>query len=307
VLVAWQIHAILVLGLFAIGTVVGSFLNVCIYRIPWEKSVIWPASHCLKCWHAIAPQDNIPVVSWVALRGECRHCGARISIRYPLIEGLVGLLFASIYVVDVIYGARIPWGPLPAWIPLRLTYHLVLVALMVAATFIDYDLQIIPDEITVTGMIIGIGLGALIPQIRPEPSTTLTLWAGFRVGMVGLLVGGGLVMVFRVVGRLLFRKEAMGFGDVTLLAMIGAFLGWQAAVLTFFIAPFFGLIHALWKSAVWVAKLLSRQPTTAADREMAFGPYLSMAALALLLSWTWLWLGWAKNYFDLLRMVFFPG
>jgi leader peptidase (prepilin peptidase)/N-methyltransferase len=307
VLVPWQIHAILVLGLYAIGTVVGSFLNVCIYRIPWEKSVIWPASHCPKCWHAIAPQDNIPVVSWLALRGECRQCGARISVRYPLIEGLVGLLFASVYVVDVVYGASIPWGPLPASIPLRLTYHLVLVALMVAATFIDYDLQIIPDEITVTGMIVGVGLGALIPEIRPEPSTAHTLRGGFLIGMEGLLVGGGLVLFFRVAGTLVFRKEAMGIGDITLLAMIGAFLGWQAAVLTFFLAPFFGLIHALWKSAVWVAKLLSRQPTTAADREMAFGPYLSMAALALLLSWNWLWPGWAKNDFDLLRMVFFPG
>ena len=95
----WQIHAIMILGLFSIGTVVGSFLNVCIYRIPWEKSVIWPGSHCPRCLNPIAAQDNIPVVSWIALRGECRQCGLPISPRYPLIEFLLGLLFVAVYVV----------------------------------------------------------------------------------------------------------------------------------------------------------------------------------------------------------------
>ena len=110
-MLTWQVHAILIVGLFAIGTVVGSFLNVCIYRIPWQKSVIWPASHCPHCLSAIAPQDNIPVVSWLALRGECRNCGLPISARYPLIEALVGLLFAGVYVSTVVYGAGDPLGP----------------------------------------------------------------------------------------------------------------------------------------------------------------------------------------------------
>src|SRR3954447_25054685 len=98
---------VLGIGVFIVGTVVGSFLNVCIYRIPWQKSVIWPSSRCPRCLSAIAPQDNIPVVSWVALRGECRSCGLPISARYPLIELLVGLLFASVYVSIVIYGKEI--------------------------------------------------------------------------------------------------------------------------------------------------------------------------------------------------------
>jgi leader peptidase (prepilin peptidase) / N-methyltransferase len=304
VLVNWQVHAILILGLFAIGTVVGSFLNVCIYRIPWQKSVIWPASHCPRCYSGIAAQDNIPIVSWVALRGECRHCGSSISLRYPLIEILVGLLFAGVYVSDVVYGRPIPWGGLPNSVSIGLAYHLSFVALLVAATFIDYDLTIIPDQITVTGMILGIGLGALFPDIRPDPSRATTLWAGAKVGVIGLLVGGGLTQSVRLIGSLALRREAMGFGDVTLMAMIGAFLGWQAAVLTFFIAPFFGLTHALWKLILYIGKRLSGRKATSADREIPFGPYLSMAALALLLSWPWFWPGWAKARFDLLGMLF---
>jgi leader peptidase (prepilin peptidase) / N-methyltransferase len=303
-MLAWQVHAIMILGLFAVGTIVGSFLNVCIYRIPWQKSVIWPASHCPRCVHPIAPQDNIPVVSWIALRGECRTCGVGISVRYPLVEALVGLLFAGVYVADVVYGAKIPWGPLPAWIPLRVFYHLVLVALLVTATFIDYDLTIIPDQVTVTGMIIGVGLGALVPDIRPAPALAASHWAGLMVGLTGLIVGGGLTQIVRLVGSLALRREAMGFGDVTLTAMIGAFLGWQAAVLTFFIAPFFGLGHAIGKLVLYIAKRLRGRPSSSADREIAFGPYLSMAALALLLSWVWFWPNWAQPRFDIFHAIF---
>jgi leader peptidase (prepilin peptidase) / N-methyltransferase len=301
---AWQVNATFILGLLAIGAVVGSFLNVCIYRIPWQKSVIWPGSHCPKCSRPIAPEDNVPVLSWLALRGECRRCGGGIAVRYPLVEALVALLFAAVYFADVMHGLEIGWGPLPAWIPLRVAYHLVLVALLVAATFIDYDLTIIPDEVTVTGMIVGIGLGTLVPAVRPDPVHAATMWDGFKVGMTGLLVGGGLTQLVRFTGSAALRREAMGFGDVTLMAMIGSFLGWQAAVLTFFIAPFFGLGHALAKTVVYVGKRLSGKPSSSADREIPFGPYLSMAALALLLTWFWFWPNWAKPRFALLSMLF---
>lgn len=303
-MLTWHAQAILIVGLFAIGAVVGSFLNVCIYRIPWQKSVIWPASHCPRCLSAIAPQDNIPVVSWIALRGECRNCGLPISPRYPLIEALVGLLFAGVYVSTVLFGTEIPWGVLPPTIPIGLTYDLSLVALLVAATFIDYDLTVIPDQITVPGMVIGVGVGTLYPMIRPEPGFATAHWDGFRVGMIGLLVGGGITQTVRVLGTLALRREAMGFGDVTLMAMIGAYMGWQVAVLTFFIAPFFGLAQALWKLGVYVGKRLAGRKATSADREIPFGPYLSMAALLMLLSWPWFWPGWAKNYFNILHMIF---
>jgi leader peptidase (prepilin peptidase)/N-methyltransferase len=306
VIPSWQIHLFFTLGLFAIGTVVGSFLNVCIYRIPWQKSVLWPASHCPRCFSGISAQDNIPILSWVALRGECRNCGLPIAVRYPLIEGLVGALFAGVYLADVAFGPPVGLGALPLRVTVGLPYHLIFVALLVTATFIDYDLFIIPDQITVPGMLIGIGLATLAPEIRPAPSAATSPWQGFLVGLAGLLVGGGLTWFVRFVGSAALRREAMGFGDVTLMAMIGAFLGWQAAVLTFFLAPFFGLAHALERLISYVGKRLSGHAASSADREIPFGPYLSMAALVLLVTWPWVWPHWAAGTFKSIRMLFSP-
>ena len=303
-LTTWPILTVVGLGLFAIGTVVGSFLNVCIYRIPWQKSLVWPGSRCPKCWNEIAARDNVPILGWLALRGECRSCGAPISARYPLVEALVGILFAALFVTDIVYGQRTPWGEVSADVFPIWFYHATLVALLVAATFIDYDLTLIPDEITLTGMAVGLALGTLWPWARPEPMTMMTHWGGLAVGLAGLLVGGLLTWFVRLVGTLAVGREAMGFGDVTLMAMIGAYLGWRAAVLTFFLAPFFGLAHALWKLARYLGKRLSGAQSSAADREIPFGPYLSMAAVALLISWPWLWRIWAKGLFDSLYMVF---
>lgn len=288
-------HAMVGLWLFALGAVVGSFLNVCIYRIPWQKSLVWPGSHCPHCLHAITARDNIPVLSWLALRGECRQCGKPIAPRYALVEALVGLLFVATYLADVVYGpATYSRDLLPYY---RTAYHLALIVLLVVATFIDYDLQIIPDEVTVPGMVVGVLVGALVPGIRPEPLTATTFLDGLGVGLLGWAVGGGLTWAFRVVFSKALGREAMGFGDVTLMAMIGAFLGWHAAILTFFVAPFFGLAHAAWKLLRYLQKRLRGVQTSGADREMPFGPYLSMAAVALMLSWPWLWEGWAENFF----------
>lgn len=293
-------HAALAAWAFAIGAVVGSFLNVCIYRLPWQKSVVWPGSHCPKCLEPIAARDNIPILSWALLRGECRRCGLRIPARYALVEALVGLLFASAYVVDV---ASAP-GPFPAPGFATMAYHQVLFALLVTATFIDYDFQIIPDEVTVTGMALGLLLGALAPGVRPDPATASTAAGGLWVGLQGLIVGGGLAWGVRLVFGVILRREAMGFGDVTLLAMIGSFLGWRAAVLAFFLAPFFGLAHAGWKLARYLRKWIAGAARSSADRELAFGPYLSMAAVALVLAWPWLWRGWGAGFFATLSAVF---
>ena len=120
-------------GFFLIGTVVGSFLNVCIYRIPWQKSVIWPQSRCPRCLAAIAGFDNIPIVSWIALRGECRRCGLPISARYPIVEALTGLLFLGAYLVDVIAAPRGAWGQIPTAGLAAAAYHSLFLALLVAA------------------------------------------------------------------------------------------------------------------------------------------------------------------------------
>lgn len=298
------ILAILGLGTFLIGTVVGSFLNVCIYRIPWQKSVIWPSSRCPHCYSAIAARDNVPIFSWIALRGECRGCGAPISPRYPLVEALVGLLFVGAYLVDVVGGPRGPWAQVAPFQLVAVVYHACFLALLVAATFIDYDVMMIPDQITITGMVLGVALGTLWPGVRPVPATATTTLGGFWVGLVGLLVGAGLVLAVRALAGFVLRREAMGFGDVTLLGMIGAFLGWQAAVLTFFLAPFFGLAHAAWTMGLYWKKRWGGHQLSSSDREIPFGPYLSMAATSLLLLWHWLWPGWARGLFGTLYVVF---
>jgi len=300
-----EVHAILGLLVFATGTVVGSFLNVCIYRIPWQKSVIWPDSRCPRCLSAIAARHNVPILGWLSLGGKCRSCRLPISARYPLVEALVGVLFVAIYLADVAAVPRGLTGPEAAMLGLRAAYHMTLVALLVAATFIDFDLFVIPDEVTVTGMVLGLAAGTLTPWVRPDTGSGATSWEGFVVGMTGLLVGGGLVWGVRIAAGLALRREAMGFGDVTLLAMIGAFLGWQAAVLTFFLAPFFGLLPALAKLIGVTWKAIRGRKSSGADHELPFGPYLSMAALTLTLGWPWIWSGWAKNLFAAFPVVFY--
>jgi leader peptidase (prepilin peptidase)/N-methyltransferase len=237
-------------------------------------------------------------------------------VRYPLVETLVGLLFLGAFLVDVIAGPRVgPWRQIPAIQLVAAAYHAMFLALLVVATFIDYDFMVIPREITVIGSVIGIGLGTLWPQIRPEPADAATYWQGFWVGVWGLVVGAVLIRAVRKSAEIVLRlfrffgltqlEEGMGLGDIDLLAMIGAFMGWQAAVLTFFLGPFFGLAHAVWKLVrLLKKKWFDRGQLSIADHEMPFGPYLSMAAAILLLLWPWVWRGWAKRVFDTLFVIF---
>ena len=301
----WPTLVALGLGFFMIGTVVGSFLNVCIYRIPWQKSVIWPSSRCPRCLSGIAARDNIPILSWIALRGECRHCGSGISVRYPLVEALVGLLFMGAFFVDMFATPRGPWWVIPTFQLVVAAYHAVFLALLVVATFIDYDVLEIPDGITVTGMVVGLLMGTIWPGIRPAPSAASTHLQGFLVGFLGLVVGAGLTQFVRMTAGFVFRKEAMGLGDVTLMGMIGAFMGWRAAILTFFLAPFFGFVPAAWKLINNLKKKwLGGGQLSIADHEMPFGPYLSMAAAALLFAWPIVWSGWAAGLFRTFYVLF---
>jgi leader peptidase (prepilin peptidase)/N-methyltransferase len=229
-------------------------------------------------------------------------------MRYPLVEALVGLLFLGAYVSDVLYfaGPRGAWGQVPAIQLVSAAYHALFLALLVAATFIDYDLMIIPDQITVTGMIVGIGMGTIWPEVRPAPGSwpAITHLEGMWVGLEGLLVGAGLTQFVRKSAGFALRREAMGFGDVTLMGMIGAFLGWQAAVLTFFLAPFLGLTHAAWKLITYLGKRLSGSQLSSADREIPYGPYLSMAAASLLFVWRWIWPVADRHLFEPLYVIF---
>jgi len=300
----WELHAILGGLTFLLGTVVGSFLNVCIYRIPWEKSVIWPPSRCPQCLGGIAPRDNIPILGWLALGGACRNCRGRIAARYPLIELLAGLLFLGVYLLDIVPASRALIGTDPLAPILRAAYHLILVAFLVAATFIDYDLWVIPDAVTLPGMAIGLIFGGLVPGVYPDLPPAATGWEGLKLGLIGWAVGGGLIWGVRIVGGLVFRREAMGFGDVTLMAMIGAYLGWRAVFLTLFLGAILGLVHALGKLAILAGNRLAGRPTSGADHEMPFGPYLSMAALLLMFTWARYWSAWARGIVADLSDVF---
>jgi leader peptidase (prepilin peptidase)/N-methyltransferase len=304
VFVNWTILTILGGFFFLVGTVVGSFLNVCIYRIPWQKSVIWPSSRCPQCLTAIAGFDNIPVISWIALRGECRCCGLPISARYPIVEAFTGLLFLGAYLVDVIAAPPAPWGQIPATQIAAAVYHSLFLALLLTAALIDCDHWLIPDEITVFGMATGIGLAIVWPQVRLAPADASSHLGAFASGIVGLVVGGAVTFVIRQVFTFVFRREAMGLGDVTLMGMIGAYLGWQAAVLTFFLGAFLGLGHAVWKLVGNFRKWLIGSQLSSGDRELPYGPYLSMAAALLYFTWQWVWPICSRNLFLPLYVIF---
>ena len=240
------------LFVFAIGAMIGSFLNVCIYRMPREQSIVWPGSRCPHCEHPIAWYDNIPVVSFLALHAACRHCQQPIRWRYPLVELLTGLV--SIAVVRR-FGLT----------PIRLV-DLVFVYGLIVISFIDVEFQIIPDEISLGGLAFGLVVSGMFPALHATDSR----WLALGRSLVGAVVGAGLLYGIGVVGDFVFRKESMGMGDVKLLAMAGSLLGWKLVVLTFFLSPMIALIPGLivmfWKRS----------------HVIPYGPFLSLGLVVSL-------------------------
>ncbi len=232
---------------FVFGAMIGSFLNVCIWRIPEGKSIVFPSSHCPKCGEAIRPWDNIPILSWLVLRGRCRDCGDSISPRYPLVELLTALLSLAIFWL---------YGP-----SLQYLAGFFFAAVLVVITFIDFDHQIIPDVISLPGIPLFFLLGWLVMGVP------------FWECLLGILVGGGFLYLIAVGYELLTKREGMGGGDIKLLAMIGAFLGWKSL---FFVVFMSSILGALVGVAVIVLK--------GRDMKYAvpFGPFLSIAAVLYL-------------------------
>lgn len=237
----------MLLAAFVLGALVGSFLNVCIHRLPLGESVVFPASHCPHCQQPIAPYDNIPIVSYAVLRGRCRACGAGISARYPVVEALTGICAV------VAVGA------------LGLTPHALLafafLSALIVVTFVDLDYQIIPDAISLPG--IGVGFAAAL--ILGDPS-----WGA---SLAGILLGGGLLWGVAEGYHRLTGREGMGGGDIKLLAMIGAFLGWQAVPVTLMIASLAGTVVG-----VGLMVVQRRDSRTA----IPFGPFLAIGATCAL-------------------------
>ncbi len=314
-----------IIGLFVFifGGMIGSFLNVCIVRLPKEKSIVFPNSHCVHCQKPIVWHDNIPLFSWILLGGKCRSCKAKISFRYFIVELLTALVFFGFYQ---------RFGLVPVLGP-----YLVMVSCFIVATFVDFAERIIPDEVSIGGMFAGIALSIIVPALHPM-TVEDSMLAGFGAGLIvliclglmavypifcrhlmdpnddpsadrslkllvtaslllicvinlsvshmphvllpymlsfssalsGYIIGGGVIYMLGLLGDIVFKKESMGGGDIKLMAMVGAFLGWKLALLAFFIAPFFGAIFGI------IEKIRTK------DSAFAYGPFLVMASLVSL-------------------------
>ena len=225
--------------IFLFGAAIGSFSNVCIYRLPKKLSIISPPSQCPNCGKSISPFDNIPIISFILLRGRCRYCQSPISWRYPIVELITGLIFLSLYL-----NFRIS--------PQFFIYALLCTSLIIIA-FIDLEHKIIPDVITLPGIIIGLTLSLTIPHI--------TLINSIK----GLLIGGGLFYAIAIISR-----GGMGGGDIKLIAMVGSFLGWKNVLLTIFLGSLFGSIVGI---VLIILKKKNRKDM------VPFGPFLSLGAI----------------------------
>ena len=229
------------------GALIGSFLNVCISRIPKEESIVTPGSHCPECKNPIRFYDNIPIISYLLLGGKCRHCRKPISSQYPLVEGITACLSLLVFA---------KWGP-----SLSYVFYFAFLAALIVMTVIDLHHQIIPDVISLPGIVVGILGSLVIPNFR------------FLDSILGTLVGGGSLFLVATLYQWFFKREGMGGGDVKLLAMIGAFLGWQAVILTILLSSLIG-------SVVGVAVMLLKGKDF--RYAIPFGPFLSLgAALSL--------------------------
>ena len=229
------------MGLF--GLAVGSFLNVCIYRLPRRESLNWPASHCTACGRPLAWYENIPLASWIVLRGRCRTCRAPISPIYPVVEFITAAIFVAAY---AIYGLTPLAGA-----------RLLFACAMIVLFAIDYRHYILPNVITLPGIVVGFVLSLFMPP-------------GWQASLIGLLAGGGILFAIAETYYRVRGIEGLGMGDVKMLAMIGAFLGWQLVLLTLVLASFAG-------SFVGVAMMSARRGDM--KKALPFGTFLAVGAL----------------------------
>jgi leader peptidase (prepilin peptidase)/N-methyltransferase len=207
--------------LFIIGTVVGSFLNVCIHRLPRGESIIFPASRCPQCGQRLSPLDLIPVLGYLFLRGKCRYCHSPISFRYPLVEFGSGVFFV---------GAALSFPA--AGLPRDFCFSVIFLCLMLIVFFTDLELQLIPDAISVSGIFSGLTYNFLRGMLSSAGRTLAPLYSAIS----GMLLGYAIFYLISRLGRMVFKKDVMGEGDLFLAALLGAYLGWQGALLAIFLA-----------------------------------------------------------------------
>lgn len=261
----WHSESVIPLAAFLLGLVIGSFLNVCILRIPADKSIVAPASSCPKCGTAIAPYDNIPVLSWLILRGKCRYCKAPISAMYPAVELLTGLLFLGCYFVFGLTVDALKWA--------------IFAALIVVLTFTDLRERILPDEVN----FFGLGAG-LVLSLFTQPLDGTAAWLSNRLfafpppqpalsfadAALGALVGSGLLWLVGNGYMLLRGREGMGLGDMKMMAAVGAFLGLKRTLMTVLAGSLLGSVIGI---------IIIATSKKGRDYELPFGTFLGAGAL----------------------------
>ncbi|MEM6884442.1 MAG: prepilin peptidase [Verrucomicrobiota bacterium] len=251
---------------FLVGACVGSFINVIVYRLPLERSIVRPGSHCAACGKPLKWYHNIPIFSWLALKGRAACCETKIDKRYPLIELLTALFTVLL------------WNVFPA--DVAVVYLLFTYALIVG-TFIDLDHFIIPDSVSLGGCVFGVIASLVVPEIHETVSRPEAL----KASVLGLVIGGGGLWLISFLGKLALRKDAMGLGDVKLIAAIGALSGWQGVLITIGSASIMG-------SIIGLAVILGRNRKTGVP--IPFGPFLAAGFIFYILKGR----EWVDNYLN---------
>ncbi|MFA7231295.1 MAG: prepilin peptidase [Victivallaceae bacterium] len=263
----WQVMS------FVLGTCMGSFLNVCIWRIPRGESIVTAPSHCPKCGHGIRWYENIPLLSWLCLRGKCSSCKAPITSRYFFVELLTGILFYILFLKVTLEGQ-----------PLTILFaYYGMTMLIVTTCFIDVEHRIIPDKTTYPAMLLGLAAAICFPETW---NTASRLWAG-AFSLTGLAVSGGALMLFAIFGKMLFRAEALGYGDVKYLAAVGACLGLSASFFTVLFGSLAGTVAGLMLVIVKKKGLKTAIP---------FGPFLAVG--------TFVWMVYGERLMSLYINLF---
>ena len=267
-----------IVATFCFGAAIGSFMNVCIYRLPLGKSLIWPGSHCPSCFQPVGPY-NIPIFGYFILRGRCHECGEKFSIQYAAVEFFTAALLCFFY-YRLVMVAGIPVG--------QFVGYGLFVCILIVASLIDLRWKIIPNQLNVVGVILALLFSAIYPGMHAiyigyhESGTgwldAVSRWVAehpildsLMASVAGMVAGVIVIVVIRAIGTAVFRREAMGLGDAKLMAVMGGFLGWKAIPLTFLVAAFIG-------AAVGIISYLRTR-----DHEIPLGPFLSVAALVVLL------------------------
>ena len=267
-----MVQTLFLVAAVLLGGCVGSFLNVVIYRVPAGTFFSGGSrSRCPNCREAIAAYDNLPVLSWIFLRGKARCCGTSISPRYPLVEALTAVIFGWLFWTSI--GIHLPaeWSPAvaaPGWQEwVMFLFRAWFLSALVACTFIDIDHRILPDVITKPTMVIGVVGSAVVPGLSGSFVASPDRYDGVFFSVVGLISGLACTWFIREVASRVFGREAMGFGDVKLMGAIGAFLGWDGAVIAFFLGSLLGALYGA------VHQLVTR------EAQIFFGPFLAAGAV----------------------------